>query len=100
QGEVITKAIRNYNKESSEQYMFFMDIFTKLIEQKTKELNKNIRRLQVTNNVIDRDTKILLEFMNHYYLANDFTELGTTEKYKTEGLQEAEDLINARIQKQ
>ena len=100
QGDVITKAMENYQKESSEQYMMFMDIVSKLIEQKTKEINQNLRRLQITGNVIDRDTQIILEFMNHYYLANDFKALGSTDKYKTEGLLEAEKLINDRIQKQ
>lgn len=100
QSAIVTKAIEQYDKNSSDQYQLFTDIFTKLIEQQTKELKQNIKRLQVTGNVIDRDTQIILEFMNHYYLANDFKTLGSTDKYKTEGLLEAEKLINDRIQKQ
>lgn len=61
------------------------------------EMKEDLKRIRVTGNVIDRDTKMMLEFWNHHFVVNDFKELATTEKYKTEELKEAETLVKKRI---
>lgn len=63
-------------------------------------MKEKVNRIQVASNVIDRDTKIILEFLNHYYLVNKFQNLITTEEFKTNGMEQAEQLIQKRIHKQ
>jgi len=99
QADVITEAIEQYDAERNEKYVVFKNMIADLLDEKLEAMEDKLQRIQVTGNVVDRDTKILLEFMNHYYLMNEFKDLITTEKYKTNGMQQAEDLIQKRIHK-
>ncbi|WP_200411782.1 hypothetical protein [Virgibacillus salexigens] len=99
QTDAITEAIDHYFAERDEKYVVFQNMISELIDEKFAAMQEKLHRIQVTGNVIDRDTKIILEFMNHYYLINEFKDLITTEKYKTNGMQQAEDLIQKRIHK-
>ncbi|WP_200411861.1 MULTISPECIES: hypothetical protein [Virgibacillus] len=99
QADVITETIDHYYAHRDEKYVVFKNIISDLMDEKLAAIQDKLHRIQVTGNVVDRDTKILLEFMNHYYLINEFKDLITTEKYKTNGMQQAEDLIQKRIHK-
>jgi len=99
QADVITEAIDHYYADRAEDYVVFKNMISDLMDKKIAAIQDKLQRIQVTGNVVDRDTKILLEFMNHYYLMNEFKDLITTEKYKTNGMQQAEDLIQKRIHK-
>ncbi|GAB3043977.1 hypothetical protein [Virgibacillus ainsalahensis] len=99
QADAITEAIDHYDAERDEKYVVFKNMISDLMDEKLATMQDKLHRIQVTGNVVDRDTKILLEFMNHYYLINEFKDLITTEKYKTNGMQQAEDLIQKRIHK-
>jgi len=99
QADVITEAIDHYYADRDEKYVVFKNMLSDLMDEKFAAMQDKLHRIQVTGNVVDRDTKILLEFMNHYYLINEFKDLITTEKYKTNGMQQAEDLIQKRIHK-
>src|SRR5699024_9199966 len=99
QSDAITEAIEHYDAERDEKYVVFKMMVSDLLDEKLATMQEKLQRIQVTGNVVDRDTKILLEFMNHYYLINEFKDLITTEKYKTNGMQQAEDLIQKRIHK-
>lgn len=100
QADAITLAVEHYFSERKEEHITIKNMISSLVDEKMGGLNDKLRTLQVTGNVIDRDTKIMLEFMNHYFFANKFKKLATTEEYKTVGLQQAEDLIQKRIHKQ
>jgi len=99
QADVITEAIDHFYADRDEKYGVFKNMISDLMDEKLAAMQDKLHRIQVTGNVVDRDTKILLEFMNHYYLINEFKDLITTEKYKTNGMQQAEDLIQKRIHK-
>jgi len=99
QADAITEAIDYFYADRDENYVVFKDMISDLMDEKLAAMQDKLHRIQVTGNVVDRDTKILLEFMNHYYLINEFKDLITTEKYKTNGMQQAEDLIQKRIHK-
>ncbi|GLO65053.1 hypothetical protein [Oceanobacillus kimchii] len=99
QADVITATIEHYYADREEEYVVFKNMISDLMDEKLATIQDKLHRIQVTGNVVDRDTKILLEFMNHYYLINEFKDLITTEKYKTNGMQQAEDLIQKRIHK-
>ncbi len=60
-------------------------------------LKEDLKRLRVTGNVIDRNTQMMLEFWNHYFIMTDAKQLGSTDKYKTVPFEEAEEVIKDRI---
>ncbi|QKY71353.1 hypothetical protein [Lentibacillus sp. CBA3610] len=99
QADVITEAIDHYYADRNEKNVALKNMISDLMDEKLATMQEKLQRIQVTGNVVDRDTKILLEFMNHYYLINEFKDLITTEKYKTNGMQQAEELIQKRIHK-
>src|SRR5699024_2381808 len=71
-----------------------------LLDEKLAFMKEKMNRIQVASNVIDRDTKIILEYLNHYYLVNKLQNLITTEELKTNGLEQPEQLVQKRIHKQ
>lgn len=60
-------------------------------------LTEGLNRVRVTSNVIDRNTQMLLEFWNHYFIMTDAKKLGSTQRYKTIPFEEAEALVKERI---
>src|SRR5699024_5892774 len=81
-------------------YTLLKQTLSNLLDEKLAFMKEKMNRIQVASNVIDRDTKIILEFLNHYYLVNKFQNLITTEEFKTNGLEQAEQLVQKRIHKQ
>ncbi|MFB2514948.1 hypothetical protein [Lysinibacillus sp. OTC-L20] len=60
-------------------------------------ITEDLKRVRVTGNVIDRNTQMMLEFWNHYFIMTDAKELGSTERLKTAPYKQAEELIKSRI---
>src|SRR5699024_6907533 len=89
-----------YFESREEEHALLKQTLSNLLDEKLGFMKEKMNRIQVASNVIDRDTKIILEFLNHYYLVNKFQNLITTEEYKTNGLEQAEQLIQKRIHKQ
>ncbi|WP_121639557.1 hypothetical protein [Virgibacillus sp. Bac330] len=95
----ITRVIDIYIQQKEEQQSVLLDAVSQLMDEKLGELKESLHRLQVTGNVIDRDTKMILEFWNHYFVVNKFQNFISTEKFKTDEVKEAETLIKDRISK-
>lgn len=86
---VVEKAVEHYYKNMTEEERELEIILKNILEE--------LKTLRVIGNVINKDTNIMLEFWNHFFVVNDYKQLITTEKYKTKELHEAEQLINDRI---
>lgn len=86
---VVEKAVEHYYKNMTEEERELEIILKNILEE--------LKTLRVIGNVINKDTNIMLEFWNHFFVVNDYKQLITTEKYKTKELHEAEQLINERI---
>jgi len=89
-----------YFENREEEHVLLKQTLSDLLDEKLTFIKEKMSRIQVASNVIDRDTKIILEFMNHYYLVNKFKALITTEELKTKGMEQAEQLVQKRIHKQ
>ena len=100
QANAIALMVDAYFESREEEYFLFKQTISDLLDEKFDFLKEKMNRIQVASNVIDRDTKIILEFMNHYYLVNKFKNLITTEEFKTKGMEQAEELVQKRIHKQ
>lgn len=88
---IVERAVNDYYEKTN--------IESQEVKEMLSNMEKELRRIRIIGNGIDRDTKMLLEFWNHYFVVNEFNELATTEKYKTKELIEAEELISKRIVK-
>lgn len=100
QANAIALMVDAYFESREEEYVLFKQTISDLLDEKLSFVKEKMNRIQVASNVIDRDTKIILEFMNHYYLVNKFKNLITTEEFKTKGMEQAEELVQKRIHKQ
>lgn len=69
----------------------------KALDEKLKTLIEDMERMRVIANVIDRNTQMMLEFWNHYFIANEFKMFATTDMYKAEELNIAEQIVKKRI---
>src|SRR5699024_2625711 len=100
QANAIALMVDAYFESREEEYFLFKQTISDLLDEKFDFLKEKMNRIQVASNVIDRDTKIILEFMNHYYLVNKFKNLITTEEFKTKRIEQVEELMQKRIHKQ
>lgn len=62
-------------------------------------VERELKRIRVIGNVVDRDIKMILEFWNHYFYAKKFTSFVTTEDLKADQLTMAEEVVKGRITK-
>jgi|SRR5699024_1268900 len=100
QANAIALMADTYFESREEEHVLLKQTLSDLLDEKLASMKDKLNRIQVASNVIDRDTKIILEFMNHYYLVNKFKALITTEELKTKGMEQAEQLVQKRIHKQ
>lgn len=100
QANAISLMVDAYFESREEEHLLLKHTISDLLDEKLAFIKERMNRIQVASNVIDRDTKIILEFMNHYYLVNKFKHLITTEEFKTKGMDQAEQLVQKRIHKQ
>jgi len=100
QANAIALMVDAYFESREEEHVLLKQTISDLLDAKLSFVKEKMNRIQVASNVIDRDTKIILEFMNHYYLVNKFKNLITTEELKTKGMEQAEQLVQKRIHKQ
>lgn len=69
----------------------------KYLHNLLEPITEDLKRVRVTGNVIDRNTQMMLEFWNHYFIMTDAKQLGSTERLKTVPYIQAEELIKSRI---
>jgi len=100
QANAIALMVDAYFESREEEHILLKSTLASLLDEKLAFMKEKMNRIQVASNVIDRDTKIILEFLNHYYLVNKFQNLITTDEFKTNGMEQAERLVQKRIHKQ
>src|SRR5690625_2076831 len=94
---IVDKAIELYFMDRDKEHNFLVETLSQIFDEKLKILIEDLKRVKVTGNVIDRDTKMMMEFWNHYFVANEYNMFVTTDQHKTKELSEAESLIKKRI---
>lgn len=101
QANAIEIMVKQFFENQEKERVALLEAIEKLVDQKLIEnlsgMQEDLKRIKVTSNVIDRNVQMQLEFWNHYFIVNEFKELATTEKYKTEELTEAEAVVKNRI---
>ncbi|MFI2128725.1 hypothetical protein ACH434_01590 [Lysinibacillus fusiformis] len=100
-GAVIEYLVDSYFANESSQNQALLTeidaIMFQHLQRVVEPLTEDLKRVRVTGNVIDRNTQMMLEFWNHYFIMTDAKQLGSTDKYKTVPFEEAEELIKDRI---
>lgn len=87
--DAIEYMVESFFENRSEEHKALMQSIETLIE--------DMERMRVIANVIDRNTQMMLEFWNHYFIANEFKMFATTDMYKAEELNIAEQIVKKRI---
>ncbi|MEY2373359.1 hypothetical protein [Lysinibacillus capsici] len=100
-GAVIEYLVDSYFANESAQNKVLLaeidEIIVQHVQRVFEPLNEDLKRIRVTGNVIDRNTQMMLEFWNHYFIMTDAKKLGSTDKFKTVPFEEAEELVKGRI---
>lgn len=100
-GAVIEYLVDSYFANESSQNQALLTeidaIMFQHLQRVFEPLTEDLKRVRVTGNVIDRNTQMLLEFWNHYFIMTDAKKLGSTQRYKTIPFEEAEALVKERI---
>nr|WP_315057136.1 hypothetical protein [uncultured Lysinibacillus sp.] len=100
-GAVIEYLVDSYFANESAQNKVLLAEIDAIIVQHVQRvfepLTEDLKRIRVTGNVIDRNTQMMLEFWNHYFIMTDAKQLGSTERLKTVPYKQAEELIKNRI---
>ncbi|MEK4031289.1 hypothetical protein MKZ02_22560 [Pseudobacillus sp. FSL P4-0506] len=101
QTSAIELAMDRYFEDRHEERISLIESIDSLVERHLEEkltpLKNDLNRVRIAANIIDKHVQMILEFWNHYFVIHEFKALGTTEKLKTNELQEAEELIMKRI---
>lgn len=100
--ETIDNIIEKSNQQSLSHSQVIENILNEYfekdpLEEKINEMNKLLKRVWLTGNVIDRHTKMMIEFWNHYFFVKKFDAFATTEKVKRDEIIQSENLIRKRI---
>src|SRR5699024_5763209 len=83
-----------------EEYTLLKQTLSNLLDEKLAFMKEKMNRIRVASKMIERDTKMIMEFLNHDYIVNKLQNVITTEKFKTNGLEEVEQVVKKRIHKQ
>ncbi|MED4882781.1 hypothetical protein [Bacillus smithii] len=86
----LTQIVKEHAKQNNE--------LLEQIKQAVKEVvQEDLNRIRAGTNLADRNSRMILEFMNHYFIVNTFKELITTDKFKSPGIIEAEQVVKKQI---
>lgn len=100
-GAVIEYLVDSYFANESAQNKVLLaeidEMIVQHIQRVFEPLTEDLKRIRVTGNVIDRNTQMMLEFWNHYFIMTDAKQLGSTGRLKTVPYKQAEELIKNRI---
>jgi len=61
-------------------------------------LRKDLVRIRLGTNNADKNSQILIELLNHLFIANEFKGCITTSQFKADGLRDAEIEVKERIE--
>src|SRR5699024_4635137 len=81
QANAISLMVDAYFESREEEHTLLKQTLSSLLDEKLSFMKGKMNRIQIASNVIDRDTKIILELANHYYLVNKVQTLITTEEW-------------------
>lgn len=75
-----------------------VEYFYEYTNNKT-DFNEFSKKTLVLLNSLDKDMKMMFQFWNHYFYANDYEELATTKRVQTIPLMQAKEVVESEIRK-
>lgn len=95
--EALEIMIQDYFKNRTDDYYKLEQFIETIMTRFLTTISSDIQHIRKSNTAIDSHTQMLLEFWNHYFLINDFNQLGSTEVMKAPELNVAEEVVRNRI---
>jgi len=89
-----SKALQQIILEHSNQNQELLELIKKAVKEVVQE---DLSRIRAGTNLADRHSRMILEFMNHYFVVKKHQELITTEKVKSRAIIEAEQVVKNQI---
>lgn len=97
---IVDRAIEAYYKDKEEYYHMMKEMISEVFDEKFSNIDEKMKRIWLTGNVIDRHTKMMMEFWNHYFVVGNFDMFASTKQIKSSMLDEAERIVKGDIQAQ
>ncbi|WP_342472402.1 hypothetical protein MHH70_01965 [Metasolibacillus sp. FSL H7-0170] len=96
--EVVEYLVTSYFENRTDERQTLLAEIDGLLQNRLLEaVVEDLRRMRVILNVVDRNSKMMMEFWNHYFIMTGAKSLGSTEKFISVPIQEAEQLVRERI---
>src|SRR5690606_24730053 len=71
-----------------------------LLDEKLNEMKEVLNKVHLAVNVINKETKMNLEFWNHHHFVNEYDLIVTTEDARSKALDTIESVVNKNIEKE
>src|SRR5699024_11721934 len=78
QANAISLMVDAYFESREEEHTLLKQTLSSLLDEKLSFMKEKMNRIQIASTVIDRDTKIILMILNHYYLDRKSTRLNSS----------------------
>lgn len=89
-----SRALSQIVKEHAKQNNELLEQIKLAVKEVVQE---DLNRIRAGTNLADRNSRMILEFMNHFFVAKKHQELITTEKFKSRAIIEAEQVVKKQI---
>lgn len=99
QSEFVDNAINYYIKNDGVDLPSLVDAIELVFKKYFEQFGSDLKRIRHATNSIDKESKMMIEFWNHYFYAEEYGELATTKMFPTKPIKVAEKEVEKRIEK-
>lgn len=100
ESDVVDEAVREFYKEKDVEYQKYIKELSNLLDEKLNEMKEVLNKVHLAVNVINKETKMNLEFWNHHHFVNEYDLIVTTEDARSKALDTIESVVNKNIEKE
>lgn len=99
QSEFVDNAINYYIKNDGVDLPNLVDAIDLVFKQYFDTFSSDLKRIRHATNSIDKDSKMMIEFWNHYFYAEEYGELASTSFKHMKPIKVAKMIVEKRIKK-
>lgn len=97
QSEFVNNAINYYIKNDGVDLPSLVDAIDLVFKQHFDIFKSELKRIRHATNSIDKESKMMIEFWNHYFYAEEYGELAITRIFPTKPIKVAREEVENRI---
>jgi|SRR5699024_595779 len=99
QSEFVDNAINYYIKNDGVDLPNLVDAIDLVFKKHFEQFGSDLQRIRHATNSIDKESKMMIEFWNHYFYAEEYGELASTSFKHMKPIKVAKMIVDKRIKK-